>query len=310
MSSQVAICTLYEGDYHFGLAALANSLYASGFIGDLWVGTRGGRPPWLAGDPTDSLELSNGMHLKFISIDTPFHFSHFKPQFMAQVLAQDLGADRVAYIDPDIVIKAGWGFFDDWTSRGIALVGDFYEAISEDHLYRHHWRDFAVARQQKRVRKLDRYYNGGFVSIRRCDQDFLSVWENLIAGLPNLGLPIDKLLPATNLHPYQFTDQDLLNASLECGDWELATLQPSAMDLRGQVGQVMCHMTPGAKPWRCGYFLGPRRFRERSHACRQYWNHVNGPIHPYTSGELALRKLDQKLAALFGKIYAVPGWKP
>lgn len=305
MMSQ-AICTLYEGDYHYGLGALANSLHASGFQGTIWVGTRGNRPPWVSGD---SRKLPNGLELKFLDIQTPYHFSHYKPWFMQEIFDQS-GAEKVAYIDPDIVTKAAWSFFEDWTNRGVAVVGDFFEQVSEDHLYRYHWREHAVNSGAQTQRKLDRYFNGGFLSVRKSEVELLDIWAKLIEGLPKLGLPIDKLLPASALHPFQFTDQDMLNASLECGDWPLATLPPSGMDLRDQVGGVMCHMTPGAKPWRTGYFRGPKKWRPRTHAARMYWQYTDSPISLYSKKERALVRLDHKLEKVFGRFYAVPGWKP
>lgn len=311
MTPSIALCTLYEGDYHYGLGALTNSLVRSGFGGDLWVGTRGERPPWLPAGSGDFLRVGDQLTLRFIDIDTPYHFSHFKPWFMQHCLtALAPTAKALAYIDPDIVIKAPWSVFEDWLHWGVALVGDFFELIGDDHLFRHHWRHFAADQGLSMVRSVDRYYNGGFVGIRRLDASLLDCWARLIEALPTLGLPIDKLLPTDSLSPFRYTDQDLLNATLECGSWPLATLQPAAMDLQGHIGSVMCHMTPGPKPWRVGYFTGKHRWRERSHGCRMYWQHVHGPIQMYSQSELLKYKLDQKAAAMLGRIYSVPGWKP
>jgi hypothetical protein len=84
-----AVCTLFEGDYHYGVGALANSLYACGFRGKIYAGYRGPLPPWVAAPKelngfTEFHEVE-GLTLCFIPLTTNIHFANYKPDFMLEV---------------------------------------------------------------------------------------------------------------------------------------------------------------------------------------------------------------------------------
>src|ERR1039457_462980 len=82
-----AICTLFEGDYHFGLAAFVNSLVRAGYAGTLWAGYRGALPPWLyqlkrLEDRDCEYMVDDQIRLVFLRVETDMHLTNYKPQFM------------------------------------------------------------------------------------------------------------------------------------------------------------------------------------------------------------------------------------
>jgi hypothetical protein len=67
------ICTLFDGDYHYGLGALVNSLYAHGYRGAIWAGHRGELPPWARPARTEDgnavFEPETGCKICFVPLE-------------------------------------------------------------------------------------------------------------------------------------------------------------------------------------------------------------------------------------------------
>src|SRR5450631_3672108 len=90
-----AICTLFENNYHYGVAALTNSLYISGYRGAIYAGYRGTLPPWclnakenklLNWPDSKTLEVADGIQIHFLPLNTPYHLANYKPDFMLSLL--------------------------------------------------------------------------------------------------------------------------------------------------------------------------------------------------------------------------------
>ncbi len=84
------VCTLSAGDYHFGLGALVNSLYARGFRGDIYIGFRGELPFWAVksaqADNSGWTYAMNGCLLHFIPLSTTDFLNNHKPDFVLQLM--------------------------------------------------------------------------------------------------------------------------------------------------------------------------------------------------------------------------------
>ena len=136
---KVEACTLFEGDFHCGVAALANSLYFHGYRGTIWVGYRGDLPPWAnlgAPEQGGRYTAASDLTLAFVPLTTPLHFTHYKPDWMLSVFRElSPGCEALAYFDPDIVVKCRWSFYEDWLSRGLALLTEFFVHITSPYYF-------------------------------------------------------------------------------------------------------------------------------------------------------------------------------
>jgi len=304
----IAACTLFEGNYHIGVAALANSLHASGFRGTLWAGHRGPIPPWAA--EKSSVSLPENFQVVFVPVQTPEHLTNFKPTFLQQVLgtfAPD--ADTVAYFDPDIVVKCRWeSVFPHWLDGGIALVEDVNASMPARHPQRLAWtrwlatHDFPAAPVS--ARPLDRYYNAGFVGVPRAHLAFLSLWENILKLARDDGSADTGRLKngdATNL--FHSADQDALNIALMlAADMPVNAAGPDAMDFTVG-GHHLSHAVGTPKPWQGGHFVRALRGYPPSQAAKNFLRHTERPIAVFSATQRRHRRAIIALAAFVGRFY-------
>src|SRR4051812_119222 len=210
-----AICTLFEGHYHLGAAALINSLKAAGYRGRVICGLRGSLPPWA--EPSRDVEdgarvrdFGDGLEVWFVTLSTPIHFTNYKPTFMLEMWAGPAaGAETFYYLDPDIVVKCPWEVMQRWASGGIALCEDVNFYLPPRHPLRIGWTSWLEEKALTVVSPgRERYYSGGFIGVPRAAQSFLSLWAGLIGkiGEATGSLSVLKQGGATSL--FHSTDQD------------------------------------------------------------------------------------------------------
>lgn len=323
ISKSLVICTLFEGHYHFGVAALVNSLHAQGFRGTVVAGYRGKLPSWVTDKsvPDDSLAwegastfaVSPDLRLHFLPLDTSYHLTNYKPDFMLRLwggIAR--GAAGMFYFDPDIVITAPWSFFDRWIKCGVALCEDVNSPVTRNHPTRVAWRSY-FGRHGLQLKFKDAIYvNGGFVGVEVQNRGFLETWKNVqeamahaIGGLERSAFTTGSQLAEEEqgpFAPFGKTDQDALNASVEAWDGEFSLITQEGMGFRPGLS-IMPHALGQPKPWNWSILKQSFGGKPPRLVDREYWKHSAGPIQVYTSGVLKRKKMALGAAALLSRFY-------
>jgi hypothetical protein len=305
---RLGVCTLFEGNYHYGLGALVNSLHASGFKGCIWAGYRGDLPPWAL--PLRTVEghgiysVSEDCEIRFVPVQTKWHLTNYKPVFMLQVFDCDPGLQGLVYIDPDITIRCGWDFVRDWVSFGVALVEDITNGtMPADHPIRRKWAQFSTRLGMTGKRNLTRYYNGGFVGVSRNHQSCLHLWKRLIEELPGEGINLAGFMAAGREHPFGATDQDTLNLMAMTTEEPLSTIGPEGMDFVPG-GFTMTHGVGSPKPWNKHMIAQALDGRRPSPADHAFFKNVTSPITLYSPLQLRFKKLKLRCAAAIGRLWS------
>jgi hypothetical protein len=307
-ASDTAICTLFEGDYHFGLAAFVNSLVRAGYTGPVWAGYRGALPPWVvqlirSDGEADAFWVANKIRLVFMKLDINIHLTNYKPEFMLNLLANEArDCEYLWYFDPDIFLRASWTYFADWQSNGIALCQEIANNIlPPDAPLRQSWVRAAASIGYNNPHPLYSYYNGGLAGVPRESSDFLTTWKSMIELAGAKYCDLGKFNQRNPETPFNSCDQDCLNVAAMYSQFPLSTLGPQAMGfIRGHA--VMFH-TVGPKPWNGSFLLNALKGTPPSDGAKFYLTQADSPIHPYSRGALAAKTLACKIAAFIGRFY-------
>lgn len=315
-----AVCTLFEGSYHFGLAALVNSLHHAGFRGQVFAGFRGAMPPWAgAAEPAPldgwpharSLDVAEGLTLVFLPLETSYHLTNYKADFMLALLdgpAHD--ADALFYMDPDICVVHPWRYFRDWATCGVALCEDVNSPLPENHPRRVGWRRYYAQHGLSLKFRTPQHVNGGFVGVHRNDRTFLLTWKqtmDLMAaeiGSLSLALTSNASYRSTGFADcFDRTDQDALNAAVEATSQPVSVIGQEAMAFKAG-SALLPHAIGGPKPWQANYLRSAAAGVSPGPAHRAYWAHVAGPISPYNAKALSRKRRALKLAAAIGRVFS------
>jgi hypothetical protein len=301
------ICTLFEGNYHYGVAALANSLYAQGFRGTIYAGYRGELPPWagssVVSDGGAAFSPAKDLTLRFVPVNTAIHLTNYKPDFML-LLWQRFCPEAVSmfYFDPDITIICRWSFFEEWVEAGVAMCADVNSSMPPNHPLRHAWQEYYKPHGINFRREPELYFNGGFVGLRREHREFLTCWKQLqelmtpaIGGLQNVNVRDRTFL-------FCKTDQDALNVTAMASESPISPMGQDGMDFQqGGGGYVMSHSSGIGKPWNKRFMRNFLDGHPPSRADRLFFRFVESPIRLYSPTVLSMKKLLLLTASFLGR---------
>jgi hypothetical protein len=301
------VCTVAEGSYFYGLAALTNSLVKAGFKGSILVGYRGNRPAWLEAlnkeATLDAYLVTPEVRLQLIEISGKWHLANYKGHFMKQIFHEVHSAELVYFFDTDIVITHAWSTLTEWARSGVVVVLDMADTyMSPHHIYRRAWRALAT-KINRECRDFTGYVNSGCVGINRQFAEFAEVWAVLMEELEREGADMNKMKNWTGRLEFARMDQDVLNATIMATDTPIALLGSEAMGWFPGTGEVMPHAMIHKKPWVRNYIFDALRGFPPDRAHRTYWQFVEGPIRPFGAWDLKRRKTALTIAHLIGRFH-------
>ena len=313
------VCTLFELHYHFGVAALVNSLCSSGFKGNVYAGYRGPLPPWalaavkLQPNGHSLLEVTPDVRLIFIPVTTQAHLTNYKPDFMLQVEALAAAdTDALVYCDPDLLINIAWEYITDWISCGVAVCEDVNSPLPENHPTRVGWRRFFKPYGHELQFRSTSYANGGFIGMTWNYRKILPRWQEymghiakLLGGGNVVGIKGGQMLQGFYgfADCFHKTDQDALNAIIESfPDIPFSFLGQEAMAFRGGRSPLP-HSLGNPKPWNRPYLRYALRGLPPGKVDKIYWEKVEGPLKPFSASHISSKRWQISIASFMGRVF-------
>lgn len=331
---RISACTLYEGSGQLGVAALANSLFRTGFRGVIYVGTRGEIPKWASSGadfgPTRSMGGSaesgarastitpihrfsptEGLEMVFLNIDTPRHFANCKPELMDWILSRPGGDDAVFYFDPDIVVTDRWSFYEDWIRCGVCVCEDVNSPLPENHPRRVAWRRHLEPRDFVLRGRSIHYANSGFLGVGAEHRSFLALWQRIqeaiaseIGGLDRSLFKHNAMAPEKMHYSYPFSrcDQDAFNAALAAYDGEISLIGQEGMGFKPG-HSAMLHAVGPNKPWSFPLWKSILQGRRVPDVYFAFWRNATYPISVIGKLSATCRILAGRLSQLTFRLY-------
>ena len=316
---KTAVCTLYEKHYHYGVAALINSLDANNFKGTCYIGYRGELPFWGSESvqieenqeiedwlSIKKMEVSNDIQLIFIQLETSIHLANYKPFFMLDLFEEFQNIKELFYFDPDIVVCEKWEMFTSWAEYGVAMVHEIvFNDMPRTHPVRKKWINIISDLGYSVKNDLNSYLNSGFCGVHRENIIFLFLWKEIILyAFSSYKMPIDHFADNRNrFHPFCSLDQDAFCIAAMATDCPISEYGPEGMDFIFG-GNVMSHAVGPKKPWKKKFIQSTIKGRPPTIPEKKYWIYADGIIKIYRRSYIKRKKIAIKLSSLIGRFYS------
>jgi hypothetical protein len=305
-ASDEVVCTLYEDDFHLGVAVLINSIVRSGFRGLFWVGNRGGVPPWTAqlSRSEDGLFQVGEARLGFETIESHRHFGQFKPEFLTDTIIKGIARKQIWYFDPDITVRCEWTFFERWVRHGVCMCQEYtMGTMASNHPLRCEWTELTCAAGWGApLRQQERYYNSGFVGLDIQHVGFLETWKAAVRLANSSGVEQDQFQKGDRAQTFYTVDQDTMNIAAMYCEAPLSTIGPEGMGwITG--GFVMYHTLGLKKAWRKKFLRSALEGDPPVNGDKHFLQYADGPIRPYTAWQLKKKRWSIQWATLIGRVF-------
>ncbi|MFT3932627.1 MAG: hypothetical protein QM726_03345 [Chitinophagaceae bacterium] len=323
---KATVCTIFEGEYYYGVATLVNSLYQWGYRGSIYAAYAGVLPTCFSGAKQDeglswkgasTLEVTEDLKLHLLPVTTTNHLANYKPDFMLELWQGSLkDAQQLFYFDPDITLAYNWNYLEEWTDCGIALCEDVNSPLGKNHPRRIAWRNYFAPHGFDLVYKESVYANSGFIGVKKEDISFLETWKKIqeaiagsIGGLnrsPFNGVGLLAEKDRGDYAPFSRTDQDALNAAVEAWQGVVSILGKPGMAF-AQGTALIPHAVGAPKPWQWRPLKQALAGFTPRLADREYWKYAGGPLKIETTKKIRRRSTSLKLAGFIGRFYRRAG---
>jgi hypothetical protein len=163
------------------------------------------------------------------------------------------------------------------------------------------WLQVAKSLELTERRRLNRYYNSGFIGLSAQYRAALTAWERLTQELEPFGY--DRKILANNDRTtlWHATDQDVLNLMVMTTDFPISTVGPDGMDFVPG-GYIMSHAVNSPKPWAKNFIRSALQGRPPTLAEKGYWANVQKPIKVFDDSQVRQKQLEIKIGLAIGRV--------